>query len=241
MSFVNFAELKEKVPVEQAIPLLNLQLKQHGTQWRGACPICKSGGNRALVVTQGKGFYCFGGKTGGDVIGLVSHIKGVTAKDAALFIAQSLSQSPQERNNGKDHGNRTIHPLSHLEPGHENILKLGLSKETAEHIGAGYTGKGIMRGRVAVPIHDAEGGLIAYCGLGDELHFPSGFEPSGHIFNWHRMEPGEVYLVSNPLQVLTSFESGVENVVAILTTTLSPSQLRLLASLMDDKECVAVL
>jgi hypothetical protein len=61
-----------------------------------------------FIVNFFPGFYCFAAKTGGDVIGFASHIKGVTAKDAALFLAQSLSQSPQERNSGKDHGVRTI-------------------------------------------------------------------------------------------------------------------------------------
>jgi len=53
-SFIDFAALKERISVEAAIPLLGLSLKQQNGQWRGPCPACKSGGDRALVVTPSK-------------------------------------------------------------------------------------------------------------------------------------------------------------------------------------------
>src|SRR6266436_5086095 len=48
--------------------------------------ICKAGGPRSLVVTEGRGFYCFAAKTGGDQIELVRHIKGLEARQAGVFI-----------------------------------------------------------------------------------------------------------------------------------------------------------
>jgi hypothetical protein len=43
------------------------------------CPVCKTGGERAIVITPDKFvFYCFSAKVGGDAIALVSHIKGVS-------------------------------------------------------------------------------------------------------------------------------------------------------------------
>jgi hypothetical protein len=53
--FVDFALIKENMPFSKTIPALELDVKQSGNQWRGACPTCKSGGDRALVITEGKG------------------------------------------------------------------------------------------------------------------------------------------------------------------------------------------
>ena len=51
MPFVDFAALKQRVRIEDVLPELGLEMKQHAGQWRGPCPACRSGGNRALVVT----------------------------------------------------------------------------------------------------------------------------------------------------------------------------------------------
>jgi DNA primase len=86
--FVDFAALKERVSIEHAIQLLGLQLKPAGNQLRGPCPICKTGGDRALVVTPAKGmFYCFMAQTGGDQIALVAHVKACKTTEAANFLA----------------------------------------------------------------------------------------------------------------------------------------------------------
>ena len=51
MPFVDFAELKTRVSIEQAMQMLGLKLVMHGSQYRGACPACQTGGDRALIVT----------------------------------------------------------------------------------------------------------------------------------------------------------------------------------------------
>ena len=76
--FIDFQALKQNVKIEDAMALLGLKVSQHGDQMRGACPACKSGGDRALVITSSKSvFYCFAAGQGGDVIALISHIKGI--------------------------------------------------------------------------------------------------------------------------------------------------------------------
>ncbi len=87
--FVDFAELKEKVPIEDVLPMLGIAGAGNSAQWRGPCPACESGGDRALVVTPAKkAYYCFATRKGGDVIALVAHVKGMSMKDAALAIAE---------------------------------------------------------------------------------------------------------------------------------------------------------
>ena len=46
-----------------------------------------------------------------------------------------------------------------------------------------------------------------------------------------------MFLVRDPLQVLTAHESGIENVVAFLTENVTALQLEQLAALMDERKC----
>ena len=98
-----------------------------------------------------------------------------------------------------------------------------------------------MRGRFAIPVHDPAG-LLAYCrrAVKDEsplLLFPNGFDPRIAIFNANRIVEGDLFLVRDPLQVLTAHESGVENVVAFLTENVTALQLEQPAALMDERKC----
>jgi DNA primase len=68
-SFLDFNELKSRVPIEQVLQLLGIALKQHNSQLRGCCPIHKGTDQRGFVVTPAKRlYYCFGGCGGGDMI-----------------------------------------------------------------------------------------------------------------------------------------------------------------------------
>ena len=65
-------------------------------------PVLKSGGDRALVVTPAKrACYCFGAHSGGDVIALVAHIRGVDMKDAANYLQSQIDGQADE---GKEKG-----------------------------------------------------------------------------------------------------------------------------------------
>lgn len=55
--------------------------------------------------------------------------------------------------------------LKGLDPEHKAIESLGLSAETIEHFGLGYcTRPGMLHGRIAAPIYDAENQLVGYAG-----------------------------------------------------------------------------
>jgi hypothetical protein len=91
-------------------------------------------------------------------------------------------------------------------------------------------------------VDDREGNFLAYVGraLKDEtptIKVPNGFDPEGVIFNAHRIQAGELYVVQDPLKVLTALEAGQENVVAFLTDGISALQWQMLAALMDERQC----
>ena len=246
---IDFQELKQQIKIEDAMPLLGLKVSQFSDQMRGACPACKSGGDRALVITASKSvFYCFAAGEGGDVIALTAHVKGISMKEAAAFLAESLGQphdvapattavtvpshsSPKKEKAG-------LNPLTYLQPDHPSVQALGISPETAEAFGAGYAPKGTMRGRVLFPVMDRQGLLLAYCGHGENPRWlmPPNFDPASAIFAADRVEEGELRIVSDPLDVLVAYQNGVQT-VCFLTEAVHSLQVEMLASLLDESHC----
>jgi DNA primase len=96
-TFIDYAAIKAAYSFEEAVRFLGLAVEKSGDQFRGPCPVCKTGGPRGLAITPGKGFYCFGAKKGGDVISLIAHIKGIGQKDAALLIQELLVPAVPEQ------------------------------------------------------------------------------------------------------------------------------------------------
>lgn len=254
---LSFVEIKERVSIEQVLPFLGISLKRHQAQLRGVCPICKDGGDRAFVVTPAKGlYYCFGKcRTGGDMLTLVSRVRECTVREAAEFVAERMGITgsrpgaaatvPQDSSPQPLSGKEGLKPLEYLQASHEAVQALGVAAETCAHFGAGFAPKGIMRGRLAIPIHDRAGRLLAYCGrtVKDEtptLIFPNGFRPETAILNGHRIEQGDtIYVARDPLQVLLAYEHGVANVVSFLGD-ITVDALQVLTVLMDEKDVPSI-
>ena len=225
---LDFASIKQSHPIEQVFPLLGIDAKPYKDQLRAPCPVCKEGGERALVCTPAKGtYYCFGKcRKGGDVLTLVSAVKGISIRDAAALLAGDEKQKP-------------LAPLDYLDPAHASLQALGISVETAVSWFSGYAPKGIMRGRYAVPIRDGQT-LLAYVGIAvDEKEprylFPKDFDPASAVFGSFRLvEKETLYLVKEPLDALRASET-LQNVVSFCTETISRKQLDMLLALMDAK------
>ena len=232
------------------------RFKSHGDQLRGCCPIHDGDNPRGFVVTPAKGlWYCFSGCGGGDIIKLVSNMRQLPAKEAAELIAERFGNptcSPEQYRSARREPYRSqnekgaLKPLDYLQPEHEAVQALGVSPETSAAWASGYAPKGIMRGRYAVPLKTEDGNLVAYVGIAiseeqsPRLHFPDGFDPLSIIFGADRVTEGSLTLVRDPLQVIIAIQSGIENVIAFLTPTISPQQLEQLASLIDEKSCETV-
>jgi DNA primase len=261
MPFVDFAELKTRVSIEQAARMLGLNLVPHGSQCRGPCPVCKSGGDRALVVTPDKGlFYCFAKKIGGDAIALVAHIRGISVKDAADELNRAFGTVQNSTGTGTVSKSRATAPqaqeprkqpafdpeayAARLDASHASLAPLGISSETLKVWKAGYSNAGTNRGRLAIALHDREGHVLGFAGrsLGGEqptLTIPNGINPQEIIFGGERVEQGSLYLVRDVLDVLRAHESGVTNCVCFLTE-ISALQVEMLAALMATKHCDTV-
>jgi DNA primase len=170
MSFLNFEEIKAANPISEVVERLSLNLNKAGSSFRGKCPTCESSGDRNLVVTPEKGvFFCFTWGKGGDQIQLVSHVKGIGAKEAASWL--SGAERSKEKATKGEPPSEGFKPLEYLIHDHEAVVALGFEPGDAERLGIGYAPRGMLKGKVAIPVRLANGKLAGYVGA-TELHLP---------------------------------------------------------------------
>jgi DNA primase len=130
----------------------------------------------------------------------------------------------------------------HLDPLHPYLSARGLSEETIAFFGLGYhAGKGIMAGRICIPIHNEAGELIAYAGRWpaeegwpegeDKYKLPPGFHKSLEVFNLHRAREyasDGLIVTEGFFTVFEFWQCGRKNVVALMGSSLSEAQERLI-------------
>ncbi len=106
-------------------------------------------------------------------------------------------------------------------------------EQTAREFGVGfYAGPGLMHRRLVIPIHNAEGQLIAYCGRSVDqtpprYRVPPGFAKSEILFNMHRAAAGvknTVVVVEGFFDCMKVHQAGVRSVVALMGSVLYESQ-----------------
>lgn len=127
--------------------------------------------------------------------------------------------------------------LQHLESAHPYLIERGLSEETIVTFGLGFCSKGTMVNRVAIPIHNANGQLVAYAGRwpgenppnSDEKYkLPKGFRKTLEVFNLHRIAQTDP---AKPLIVVEGFfgcmklwQAGQKRVVSVMGSSVSEYQ-----------------
>ena len=212
-------------------------------------------------------FNCFGDcHGGGNVIDFVAKMENVDLRKAGMLIQDWFSieakrpstkkddkpsvLAGKESKKGEVQGNKSELPKKEREPNkplefvlknldqeHPYFKERGLEKETIEFFGVGYCNKGIMKDRIAIPIHNSSGELVAYTGrwIGDphdketpKYKLPPGFLKTLEVFNLHmaRYEAGErgLILVEGLFDCMRVWQAGFRNVVALIGSSLSEEQ-----------------
>lgn len=137
-----------------------------------------------------------------------------------------------------------------LDPEHRYLAERGLEPETIEAFGLGYASRGIMQGRICIPIHDEGGNLVAYAGrwVGpdetipegeDKYKLPPGFQKNHVLFNLNRVlgadgtEGGalaHLFIVEGYFSTFRFHAIGPA-AVALMGSSMSDEQIALLAQL----------
>ena len=160
---------------------------------------------------------------------------GSRAKDTGS--EQKTASKPATPAPEKDTPNKPLgFRLEKLNPAHPYLETRGLTPETIAEFGLGYCAKGMMAGRIAIPIHNVEGKVVAYAGripeepAGDTAKYklPPGFRKSLELFNIDRAtkEPPEkpLVLVEGFFDCMKLYQQGYRKVVALMGSTMSPAQ-----------------
>jgi len=138
--------------------------------------------------------------------------------------------------------------FKHLDISHPYLTQeRGLREATIEFFGLGlHAGKGIMQGRVVIPIHNEQGELVAYAGRlpGDppegegKYKFPPNFHKSLVLFNLHRAREHAtegLIVVEGFFTVFEFWERNRKNVVALMGSSMSKEQERLIVETVGPK------
>lgn len=141
--------------------------------------------------------------------------------------------------------------LEHLDGKHPYLTERGLTPETIVDFGLGHCAKGMMAGRIAIPIHNTEGKVVAYAGRwpGEpaegtpKYKLPPGFRKSQELFNLDRAskEPGPLVIVEGFFGAMMLWQCGVKRVVVLMGSTLSPAQAELIRKHTDSRSQVIVM
>jgi DNA primase len=167
------------------------------------------------------------------------------------------SEQDAEESNGASHSSDTPRPrpassspvlenvppnkplkfrLDKLEKEHPSLAERGLTHETISEFGIGFCRKGMMAARIAIPIHNAEGQVVAYAGRwpGEppegtpKYKLPQGFRKSLELFNLDRAvnEAPEkpLIIVEGFFGAMTLHQNGCRKVVALMGSTMSAAQ-----------------
>jgi len=174
-------------------------------------------------------------------------------------MVEYVEQEPEEG------GITTNQPLSFtldLNPTHKYLRTRGLAGKTINTFGLGHykskSGKGIMDGRICVPIHNTEGELVAYAGRwpadsgwpeGEgKYKFPPKFGKSQELFNlhravkWIRSDPhAPLVIVEGFFDCMRIWQINVYPVVALMGSSISDQQVELIRQAIAPKGRVVLM
>lgn len=252
--WVSFSAIKSRVTLERVLRSYRVDwLRRSGPQqYRGRCPIHRGQGVDAFHTHVGRGvFHCFACGAGGNVLDFVAAMEGCSIREAALrlqsthgdglggnapWVAAGSSET-RKLVTKKREVNPPLRFSLQLDPVHPYLAERGIDRATAGYFGVGYfRGRGLMSGRIAIPIRDHEGRLVAYCGralngAAPRYQFPTGFQKSQVLFNHHRARAigdDQVIVVEGFFDCMRVHQAGFGCVVALMGARLSMAQMALL-------------
>jgi DNA primase len=141
--------------------------------------------------------------------------------------------------------------LEKLEREHPYLLERGLTPETIADFDIGYCAKGMMAERIAIPVRNVNGEVVAYAGRwpgvpaegNPKYKLPQGFRKSLELFNFDRAikETGPLVIVEGFFGCMKLRQLGCRKVAAIMGSTLSAAQEELIRTHTDRNSQVIVM
>ena len=252
-SATSFRHLKTQVAIGCILAFYGFdsKLKRRGDQLFGPCPLHGGDNATAFRVHLGRGlWHCFTARGGGDVVDLIRKIERCSYAEAAQHLQRiataSLPRTPHSVRPLSSEADRPFIPFTRSIPLNPRCHFLQNIKAiwpaTAQSFEAGTTRHStFLKNTVAVRLHDMDGNPLGYCGRRiDPLEaarfgkwrFPRNFPKAQVLYNAHCAQTFRsrgIILVECPWAVMRITQAGFKNVVALLGTTLSQTQITWLA------------
>jgi hypothetical protein len=142
--------------------------------------------------------------------------------------------------------------LKTLDPNHPYLKERWFTDATIRHFGLGYCNRGMLKARIAIPLHDLQGKLVGYAGRltkEDEISdrnpkylFPGSREKDGVrfefwksllLYNAHRIQGpvDHLFVVEGFPAMWWLWQAGYLNTVALMGSSCSEEQGKLIADL----------
>jgi len=221
-SWIDFKELRQSLSFESVLRHYGVELKIKGRQHHGFCPLPNHQGKRnspSFSANLDKGiFQCFGCGAKGNLLDFAARMEKVDPKDGAELhkVALKLQERFCPANGQPEQPSPPRSPmkaewigelpvvvnapldfeLKGLDQAHPYLPSRGFSPETIAHFGLGFCSRGLLKDRVAIPLHDHEGKLVGYAGrvvddatIGEDkprYRFPGARKRDGKVFEFHK-------------------------------------------------------
>jgi len=243
----------------------------------------KDGPRKSLSVNLDRNvFQCFGCGAKGNVIDFIAMMEkhnprnpqafqkaAVFAQRKFLYTPQREVSKPKKTTTPKHNAarKRVVNApldfeLQGLDPDHPWFGERGFTPKTVRHFGAGHCKRGLMKNRIAIPLHDHEGQLIGYAGrlldttrvsddeplylLPQDRHRNGAsyvFDASAFLYNGNAlMRPGKhLVLATDILDVWALWQVGFADAVAVLSEAISFTQADHLINRLDENGTLWIL
>lgn len=141
--------------------------------------------------------------------------------------------------------------LKGLDAAHPYLLSRGFTPETIQQFGLGFCSRGLLKNRVAIPLHDAAGTLVGYAGRvvddaaiteeNPRYRFPGERERDGKVFEFRKTQflyngfclkvpVDDLIVVEGFTSVWWLVQNGLPDVVATMGADCSERQAELIVS-----------
>ena len=211
--WVNFKELRAKLRFEEVLRHYKVEIRAKGSQHQGPCPLPNhtvrpNAPTFSANLDRGI-FQCFGCRAKGNVLEFAALMERVNPADGDALRAIAIELQTRFFPNEKDpQANLALDDkppaesrnmpvqvnvpmdfeLKGLEHGHESLVRRGFTMETMSYFGVGFCSRGMLKDKIAIPLHDAEGRQVGYAGWSvddsSRYLFPSRRERNGIVYEF---------------------------------------------------------
>jgi DNA primase len=185
-TWVDFKEVKDRLSFKDLLAFYNARLKTKGDKATGFCPLPTHKGKGrspsfSVNLTQ-KIWQCFGCGAKGNILDFAVRMEGLDpatpadVRKTALMLQERFTHSgerPAAPSKPEVPASSTLpvivnapldFTLKELDPTHPYLAERGFEKKTISHFGLGFCNRGLLKARIAIPLHNQDAKLIGYAG-----------------------------------------------------------------------------